>query len=628
MFIASVFIAAVSLLVGVFARLVGRTSGERRDMLPSSLFITASVYSLMDGMGYVASFSPFARSAQSGFAIAIGALFVAIAVKHVARRGGHLGEWSYRVMQSALGLVLVVSLVPGWTYAPEINTRRVALIHAVYYEPAPTVLGYVAFGVIFGTLLAVLLRALNDWRKQLPLAGYTATAFASLAVATALDIGVSFDWSPLPYVLPEGIFVAALAFGAALVRQTVDDRLALERLRVELEARVEERTRELACRTGDLSRAERLATVGRLAAGIAHELNNPTAAIKASLDDARLELTRRGGLAELGACVDISLAAVERVTRIVRQLGAMAGGADRADGPRIGASLGVAVRAAVASARDVSRPDVTIATHVDASLWVLGMATALEEAIAAIVQNAVQAVPDGRDGVVDVRAAVADGRVVLTVRDNGVGMREDVALRAFEPFFTTKEFGRSSGLGLPVAKGLVETMGGTIAMRSIAGVGTEVTMRLVMGDAPEVSTPKRRPPELRTSTAGSATAPRPRVLLVDDDDLVRVAMRRYLGKVFEVETAATVSEGLARASLAFDAILSDVVMPDGGGQRFYLELMARDPVLAERVIFVTGGAFRGDLQEFLQSQTQPVLNKPVRLSELQAAVARLQAAAI
>jgi len=634
MLLVSILVACLSLAVGVFAHMVGRRPGERRDIMPSSLLIIASMYALVDGAGYVPDIAPKVRTVLASLTMALAGLFVILAVRHIARIGRSQADWTYKAMQAVLGASVVVSLVPGWTYAPDVNARAIPLVHATYFELAPTVFGYLVFGVAFGTLLLILGRAIMDWRRGVPLAGYSAVAFAVLFLCAGSDLIVTLDASPLPYLLPEGVFLAALAFSAGLVRQIVDDRVALDRLRVELEARVEERTRELEQSTSELARAERLATVGRLAAGIAHALNNPTAAIKASLDDARSELSRRGGMVEVGACVDISLTAVDRVTRIVRQLGAMAGGADlaaRTSGG--GTSLAIAVKAAVSSARDAARPDITLAVAVDPTLWVRGMATALEEAISAIIRNAVEAVPDGRPGMVDVSAAVVDGHVVLTVRDNGAGMAADVAAHAFEPFYSTKRAGRSSGLGLPVAKGLLETMGGALSLRSIPGVGTEVTLRLLMGEASEISTPRRVPPDLRTPTSVPAQptqpaqpAHRPRVLLVDDDDLVVVAMRRFLAQHYVVETAATVAEGLAKASLAFDVILSDVVMPDGGGPRLYTELLARNPALADRVIFMTGGAFRSEIQEFLQNQEQVVLNKPVRLSELQAAVTRLMAA--
>jgi CheY-like chemotaxis protein/anti-sigma regulatory factor (Ser/Thr protein kinase) len=290
----------------------------------------------------------------------------------------------------------------------------------------------------------------------------------------------------------------------------------------------------------------------------------------------------------------------------------------------VSTNLAAAVRSATTTARDCQRPDVKLAVSVDGALWVRGLATAVEEAVTALVLNAVQAVPDGREGNVDISARVDGNQVVLTVRDNGAGMRDDVVARAFEPFFTTKELGRSSGLGLPVAKGLVETMGGTLELRSILGVGTEAVIRWMLGAEAEISGPKARPLD-HAMRVPVVPRKRPRLLLVDDDELVRVAMRRYLAKAYDVDTAASVGEALAMVSRAYDAILSDVVMPDGGGQRFYLELLTRDPELSERVIFITGGAFRGDLQEFLQTQSQPVLNKPVRLSELTAAVGRVSA---
>lgn len=628
MLVLSVFMATLALAVAVFSLLVNRVPGAHPITLSPRLLVAASVYALADGLGYVPAIPPMARASVAGAAMAVSGLFLLIAARHVARVGGHLRETSFRVMQGALVAAMLACMVPGAVYSTTVVAREFALVNSTYYETQPTLLGYVVFGTYAGVLVAVFRRMLGDVRRGVPQAGYYAAAFGVLVAATVSDLLSALGVSQLPYVLSEGTFLAALTFGAALVRQILDDRAALEQLRVELEAKVEHRTRDLRERTVELARSERHAVVGRLAAGIAHELNNPVAAIKASLDDARGELSRGIRDAELMACIDISLAGVERVTRIVRQLGAMAGGAEATGQLLATTRLESAVRAAVAAARDQQRAEVELSVNVESGLWVHGLATAVEEAVTAIVLNAVQAVPDHRPGLVSISARPVDNEVVLVVRDNGVGMREEVVARAFEPFFTTKELGRSSGLGLPVAKGLVETMGGTLGLRSIVGVGTEATIRLRLGPAAEISGPKARPLDAASRGVHPPGPPRrPRILLVDDDELVRLAMRRYLAKSFEVDTASSVAEGLARVSRAYDAILSDVVMPDGGGQRFFLDLMARDPELASRVIFVTGGAFRGDLQEFLQTQTQPVLNKPVRLSELKTVIARLVAAA-
>lgn len=636
MMILSVVLATLSLAVGAFAYGVSHAPGARQNSLPSSLFVAAAGYAAADALGYAHGISDGWRCYIASLAIASGGVFLLSAITYVARHASRADDRPLRILQTAMRVAIALSVIPTLVYSTHVVARTVPMADDVFYDAQPTLVGYLVFGTYLVAMFTVFGRLLGERRRGVPYAGYYAMAFGALIATSLADLAAVFGWSPLPYLLTEGIFVAAVLFAGAIVRQINEDRIALEALRVDLERRVRERTEELERRTDELARSERLAVVGRLAAGIAHELNNPAAAIRASLEDARLELLRRGRAVEVLACVDISLAAVDRVTRIVRQFGAMAGGAESDRRRLASTNLNAVLQSAVNSARDASRPDVTIAVQAEPGLWVRGIPSAVEEAISALLLNAVEAIPDGRPGQVRIGTSVADGWVELSVRDNGIGMRDEVVARAFEPFYTTKEIGRSSGLGLPVAKGLIETMGGSLQLKSIPGVGSEAIVRLRVGDTVESTTaglvrpievgPESAAAPTAEAAAASAAPRRPRILLVDDDELVRAAMRRYLSKSYEVDTAGSVQDGLQMASRTYDVILSDVVMPGGGGQRFLSELTARDPVLASRVIFMTGGSFRGDLQEFLRTQGQPVLNKPVRLSELMAAISRLVAA--
>jgi hypothetical protein len=195
--------------------------------------------------------------------------------------------------------------------------------------------------------------------------------------------------------------------------------------------------------------------------------------------------------------------------------------------------------------------------------------------------------------------------VVLTVRDAGEGMSEEVAARAFEPFFTTKASGVGTGLGLATVYGIVTQAGGTVEIDSRPGQGTTVTVSLPQaGDA--ALTPGAAPAVTEPVRGRGET-----VLLVEDEDAVRVAATRILAEGgYEVVPAAGAVEALeACAERPIDLVLTDMVMPGISG-----------PVLAKRVtelqpgaavVFMTGYSDRRDA-----AGQSPVLDKPFTAEEL------------
>ena len=205
--------------------------------------------------------------------------------------------------------------------------------------------------------------------------------------------------------------------------------------------------------------------------------------------------------------------------------------------------------------------------------------------------------------------------VVVTVRDTGTGMTEEVRERIFDPFFTTKPIGMGTGLGLSVCHGIIQELGGSIGVTSVLGEGSVFEVRLQVAERDRAqldATPTVRP------------RVRARVLVIDDDPRVLTVLLRMLDAhdVLAAQGARAAFDLLAAAPMV-DAVLCDLLMPEVSGIDFYRELGLRHPSLLDRVIFLSGGANTDVAREFLHSVDNQCLKKPPQRSELLAAIDRL-----
>jgi signal transduction histidine kinase/CheY-like chemotaxis protein len=422
-----------------------------------------------------------------------------------------------------------------------------------------------------------------------------------------------------PYLVDLGFLMPMAAAGYALTARFVGDARALAALRRELEAQVEQRTAELSRTQEALHRTEKLAAIGQFAAGVAHEVNNPSAVLSANLQ--YLSDNESEALSPSGRdAVRDSLVSVRRISTIVRQL---------LDAGRLAASstpsVSLPARALAQDALSVARVRAgrrhEVQNQLPEALWVLGQESVLVQVIVNLVVNALQAIPDHRtDGRVVIRAEVTGDRVRLVVEDNGPGMPPEVLRRAFEPFFTTKPFGSGTGLGLAVSRGLVTGMGGDLRLESQVGAGTCATVELPASAPPLPAAPAE-------SAVDAPDRPRLQLLVVDDEPAVLASIRRLLEPRYGVEVAADVDSGLEHlAGRSYDLVLCDVMMPGGGGERLFRTLRERSPSAARRVVFLTGGAITEGARRFLHEQPQPVLYKPLELHDLAVAAEQIRAA--
>jgi signal transduction histidine kinase/CheY-like chemotaxis protein len=616
--------ALLGLVAGLVARSFARAPGWEsfRSVAPPALW--ASVYCLGDLVLASPALEQHATFWSPVQHLAAGGLLYSLAGYLATVSGPRRLDRAIRAAGIAIGCTGVVAYVPGLVFERADHLRDVAWLDATYTEAQPTPVGMIILAASLLCLVLPIVRVELDFREGRPEAWRHALGFTFLTLTGAIDVATISLQLPLPFLFSLG-FMGTLFVGAqAVFARWFAHAAALDARSRDLERTITERTQELALARDRLLETEKLAALGQLAAGVAHEVNNPAAAVVANLGYVLDAHARTGAFpTDAPSSLRESLTAMGRVTRIVRQL---------LDTGRAGARrevlAPVSLARAVESTLAIVRPLVPAHIEVDADVADTLAAQAREDllvqSLVNLVTNAVQAIPEGRTGRITVRAEAVEGasdtsaRVRLHVTDDGAGMSADIRRRMFEPFFTTKPPGIGTGLGLSVTLGLVRSMGGDVAIESEEGHGTRVTLEL---DAAE---PVARVPSVAPGRS-LPPATRLRVLLIDDERAVRAALERVLRRTYEVRTAGGVDEALAAldADADIDVILCDVLMADGGGERVYRTLTTRAPRLASRVIFMTGGA-HDTARAFLAAQPQPVLEKPLDTTALASTVARLR----
>ncbi len=368
--------------------------------------------------------------------------------------------------------------------------------------------------------------------------------------------------------------------------------------------------------------ADRLAAVGTLAAGIAHEINNPLAYVLLGLQYLQRELPSVAhdpsrlpeALARLGEVRN----GAERVGTIVRDLKTFARADEVARGPvDVESVVEAALKIADHEIRHRARllRDYAPVPPVDAN------AARLEQVFLNLLVNAAHAVSDGDPESNAVTLSIRPGRgatVTVEVTDNGSGIAADVLHRVFDPFFTTKPIGVGTGLGLPICRSIVESFGGEIELESEPGTLTtaRVTLPAHTKELPRLA-PKAPPASSRPASS------RTRILVIDDEPLVAELLRRLLAAEHDVVVATSGREALTTLETSpFDAIVCDVMMPGMTGMELYAALSSKNEELAKSIVFMTGGAFVPRVAEFLSAIDNPKIEKPFDLGQLTAALRR------
>jgi two-component system NtrC family sensor kinase len=381
--------------------------------------------------------------------------------------------------------------------------------------------------------------------------------------------------------------------GLILLRDNTDERLLHERL----------------------LQSEKMASVGQLVSGVAHELNNPLTGV---MGFAQLLLAR-----ELEDTVRSQVQTIydeaERAAKIVQNLLSFA---RRRKPTKEMADLNALLQRVLElrsydfAVRNIAL-DMTLDTRMD-RVWV--DADQVQQVLFNVIKNAEQAMIDAHSGgrlTVVTRGTPAGARV--SIADDGPGIPPEIQRRIFDPFFTTKDAGEGTGLGLTICYGIIEEHGGRIWTENRPEGGAIFHIELPIA-APEE--PDAGPEAAEPSQPETAKITARRVLVVDDE----VSIRQLLHEILSLDqhSVALASSGVEAADLVeredFDVIITDMKMPGMDGASFYRQVRQRDPAQARRIIFITGDTVSPDTRAFLQRVSNPVLSKPFKIGPLRDAI--------
>ena len=380
-----------------------------------------------------------------------------------------------------------------------------------------------------------------------------------------------------------------------------------------------------------LAAQDQLASLGMLSAGVAHEINNPLSYVAGNLELLSKRLQDRFGDSELHGMLLEAVQGVDRIRDIVRSLRTLSRMEEAEHRVPVDLREVVQVAARLAGNQLRHRSGFEVALP-DQPLVVDGDAGRLGQVVLNLLVNASQALPHGgAENMIRLGARREHGDAIIEVEDNGPGIDQEDLPRIFAPFFTTKPVGLGTGLGLSVCKGIVATLGGTITVHSSPGSGARFQVILPLKAAiaePRAHAPQppqqRQPPQQPTAAGEHpATTTRARVLLIDDDQHVTRMIARAL-RDFDVTIVNHSQDALGILAVErFDVILCDLMMPSITGIDLHRELARSDPAQVQRMIFLTGGSFSAEADDFLTKVENPWIQKPFATAALLRACAEM-----
>jgi signal transduction histidine kinase len=433
---------------------------------------------------------------------------------------------------------------------------------------------------------------------------------------------------PVVAISADGSGQAAAISAQAYLRKPVEAKLLLAAVKRVLA----EKARQLSAQSDE---TERLASLGRLAAAVGHEINNPLTFVMLNLDQSMDKLhpsiralgeptgvpPSEGSVAEIKSRL-LSIAdmlqdcriGTERIRDTVSNLQRLSG---RGEAQLATLDVHELIEQSVSMAWNQIRHRARLIRNYQKLPSIPGNGTALGQVFLNLLVNAAQAIPEGRadDNEIKISTRVETGmagaEVVIEIRDSGAGMAPGILTHVFEPFFTTKSMGQGTGLGLSISRQTIGLHGGRMTVESAPGAGTG--FRIFLPVKTSVA-----PPLPVVVPAPGVGMRRGRILVIDDEPLIGSVIQTALSDEHDVYIAHRGSEAFARLERGeiFDLVLCDIVMPDVSGPAVYATMVKRWPLLVPRLVFMTGGAFTPETLGFVDTVPIQILSKPFTVERL------------
>jgi two-component system NtrC family sensor kinase len=419
---------------------------------------------------------------------------------------------------------------------------------------------------------------------------------------TAAQAGHVLRDVPLANTAARHVSVAVLEAGAGgliALRDHTDERLLQERL----------------------LQSEKMASVGQLVSGVAHELNNPLTGV---IGFAQL-LLARDLEPSVRAQIQTIYGEAERAAKIVQNLLSFA--RRRKPTKEMADLNSLLQRVLELRSYDFTIRNITLDLALDTRMpQVWADPDQVQQVFFNVIKNAEQAMIDAKGGGrLTIRSEGTPGGVRVSIADDGPGIPPDVQRRIFDPFFTTKDAGQGTGLGLTICYSILDEHGGRIWTENLPagtdgqGGGAVFHIELPLGVADEAQASFGRDDGALALVTGVSSR---RVLVVDDEESIRLLLHDILR--LDDHQVAIAKSGIEASELvereAFDVIITDMKMPGMDGASFYRQVRQNDPALARRIIFITGDTVSPDTRAFLQRVSNPVLSKPFKIGPLRDAI--------
>ncbi len=360
-----------------------------------------------------------------------------------------------------------------------------------------------------------------------------------------------------------------------------------------------------------LMQSEKLASIGKLASGVAHEINNPLTAIL-GFSEILLMQSNNGNKAKLEKIHESAI----RCKKIVEDLLSFA--REHKSEPKLLDVNDIIERSLSIGNNLIKIFNITVEKRFELpSPCIIGDEFHMEQVFVNIISNACHAMENAQTKILTVTTESSNNSIFIKFSDTGHGIPEEDIAKVFDPFFTTKDVGKGSGLGLSICYGIVKEHYGTIIAESSQGSGATFIIEIPQADPSTLSYSMGRPAPNDTSILHDAS-----ILVVEDEESICEFYRETLKEGNNIlHFAHSGKEALQKLEHSdFDLIILDLRMPEVDGIQLYHFLKSRKPHLVDRVLICTGDIISPDVREFMKEVTNIVLHKPFSLADFKKSI--------